>query len=337
MRAVRWHARDDVRLDEVLVPSAGPGQVLLRVEAAAICGTDVDEVRLGPVTVPVEVHPVSGRSAPITLGHEIVGTVIEAGPGAVLPVGTRVAPWPSRPCGRCRECTTGHANRCPNMASLGMSLDGGMADFVVVDEGRCVPLDPDVPTERAVLVEPAAVALHAVHHQVEVTGRRVAVIGIGSLGLLVLEAARCAGAAALVAIGRSEESRAVARAAGATEVVPPDAAGDVDAEIVLETAGATAAIAVATAAVRRGGRVVVLGGHVRPVPVDLLDLTVREIILEGSVSHCFDDFESAVAAITASELAATPRAVQLAPLEAGPALLRTDAGSTKRILVPSLA
>jgi (R,R)-butanediol dehydrogenase/meso-butanediol dehydrogenase/diacetyl reductase len=334
MRAVRWHGRGDVRLDDVPVPAPGAGQVLLRIEAAAICGTDVDEVRSGPVTVPVEPHPVSGRSAPVTLGHEIVGTVAEATPGARLPVGARVAPWPLRPCRQCRECRSGHANRCPNMASLGMSLDGGMAEFVVADEGGCVALQNDVPLERAVLVEPAAVVLHALH-RVAVQGRRVAVVGIGSLGLLTVEAARCAGAGTIVAVGRSERSRASAHTAGADVVIPPDDAAEVDAEVVLETAGAAPAIAVALAAARRGGRVVVLGGHVRPIPVDLLDVTVREVAIEGSVSHCFEDFEAAARAIEAGRLAATPREFHVAPLEDGPDLLRSDAAGVKRILVPS--
>ena len=81
VRAVRWHARGDVRLDEVPVPTPGDTEVLLRIEAAAICGTDVDEVRLGPITVPVRPHPVNGRTAPMTLGHEMVGVVVEAGRG----------------------------------------------------------------------------------------------------------------------------------------------------------------------------------------------------------------------------------------------------------------
>ena len=334
MRAVRWHGRGDVRLDEVPVPAAAADQVLLRVEAAAICGTDVDEVRSGPVTVPVEPHPVSGRSAPVTLGHEIVGTVAEAAPGSPLLVGARVAPWPSRPCRQCRECRSGHENRCPNMVSLGMSLDGGMAEFVVVDERGCVALEHDVPIERAVLVEPAAVVLHALH-RVAVQGRRIAVVGVGSLGLLMVEAARCAGAGTIVAVGRSEESRASSHAAGADAVVSPDDAADVDAELVFETAGAAPAIGVALAAVRRGGRVVVLGGHVRPIPVDLLDVTVREVAIEGSVSHCFEDFAAAARAIAAGQLAATPREIHVAPLEAGPDLLRSDAAGIKRILVPS--
>jgi 2-desacetyl-2-hydroxyethyl bacteriochlorophyllide A dehydrogenase len=219
------------------------------------------------------------------------------------------------------------------MVSLGMSVDGGMADFVAVDEAHCVTVDAGLPMERAVLVEPGAVVLHALH-RADVRGRRIAVVGIGSVGLLMIEAARRAGAATVVAVARSERSRAAARAAGADEVQRPDAAARVDAELVFETAGAAPAVAAALAATRRGGRVIVLGGHVRPLPLDLLDLTVREVALEGSVSHCFEDFVAAARAIAAGDLAATPREVELAPLEAGPDLLRAEASGVKRILVP---
>ena len=336
MRAVRWHARNDVRLDEVPVPVPGDTQVLVRVEAAAICGTDVDEVRQGPITVPVRPHPVNGRSAPMTLGHEIVGVVAEAGPASGVAVGARVAPWPSQPCGQCRDCVTGHANRCSLMVALGMSADGGMADYVLVEGSRCVPVGADVELERAVLVEPFAVALHGVH-QVDIAGRRVAVIGIGSLGLCVVEAAILAGAGEVIAVSRSEVAREAAREAGATATAPPEQAAEVDAEVVFETAGAAPAVAASFAAVRRGGRILVLGGHPQPTGIDLLDLVIREVALQGSVSHCFADFVTAAGAITAGDLARAHRQVEFAPLEAGPALLRAEAATTKRILVPSQA
>ena len=317
------------------MPTPNDTQVLLRVEAAAICGTDVDEVRLGPITVPVVPHPVNGRTAPMTLGHEMVGVVVEAGPAAGVAVGARVAPWPSQPCGHCRDCLGGHANRCALNVALGMSADGGMADFLVAEGSVCAPVGADVAPEQAVLVEPFAVALHAVH-QVDIAGRRVAVIGIGSLGLCLVEAAVLAGAAEVIAVSRSGVARAAALEGGASAAVPPDDAGDVDAEVVFETAGAAPAIAASFAAVRRGGRILVLGGHPRPTPIDLLDLTVREVALQGSVSHCFADFVAAANAITAGELARVRRQVEFAPLESGPALLREEAATTKRILVPGL-
>ena len=335
MRAVRWHARDDIRLDDVPVPVPSGTQVLLRVEGAAICGTDVDEARLGPITVPVEPHPVNGRRAPMTLGHEIVGVVADAGPAAALDVGRRVAPWPSQPCGACADCTSGHQNRCVRQVALGMAVDGGMADYVVVDGGVCDDVGADVALDRAVLVEPFAVALHAAH-QVDLRDRRVAVVGIGSLGICMIEVAVRAGAREVIAVSRHEASRWQARQAGATSEVDPDEVARLSADIAFETAGAAPAVTTALAAVRRGGRVVVLGGHPGTVGLDLLDLVVREITIQGSVSHCRADFAEAARAITAGELARTPRTVQLAPLEAGPALLRQDGGATKRILVPAL-
>ena len=158
------------------------------------------------------------------------------------------------------------------MVALGMSADGGMADFLVADGMVCVPVGADVDPERAVLVEPFAVALHALH-QVPVAGRRVAVVGIGSLGLCLVEAAVLEGAGEVVAISRSAPARGLASEGGAAATLPPDRAAEVDADVVFETAGAAPAIAASFAAVRRGGRVVVLGGHPRTsaqlLPVDV--------------------------------------------------------------------
>ena len=135
--------------------------------------------------------------------------------------------------------------------------------------------------------------------------------------------------------GRSGRAT-LAHEAGATATLPPDRAAEVDAEIVFETAGAAPAVAASFAAARRGGRVVVLGGHPRTTGLDLLDLTVREVALEGSVSHCFSDFRRAAEAITAGTLARARRPIALAPLADGPALLRDEDASVKRILVPGL-
>jgi (R,R)-butanediol dehydrogenase/meso-butanediol dehydrogenase/diacetyl reductase len=334
VKAVRWHGRDDVRLDEVPVPVPTDTEVLIRIEAVGICGTDVDEVRQGPIIVPLTPHPVSGRSAPMTLGHEMVGVVAEAGAGSGVSVGSRVAPWPSRPCGACAECGAGFTNRCPRTVALGMSADGGMADYLVVDGSRCVPLDGDVALERAVLVEPYAVALHGVDQVDLEGGARVAVVGTGSLGLCVIECLVLVGAAEIIAVSRSEAARTAALEAGATRALPPDEAAGIAADVVFETAGAAAAVETSIAAARRGGRLVVLGGHLRPIPIDLLDLVVREIAIQGSLSHTFADFEAAARAIERGDLARVRRTVEIAGLDAGPRLLRADASSAKRILVP---
>lgn len=334
MKAVRWHARGDVRLDDLDVPEPRLGEVLIRVEAAAICATDMEEVKRGPINVPVSPHPTSGRVAPITLGHEVFGVVEEAGPRSSVPVGSRVAPWPLDPCGRCRDCLSGHANRCPYLVALGMSADGGMADFMVVDADRCAPLPSDVELERAVLVEPFAVALHAMH-QVDVEGARVAVVGTGSLGLCLVEAATFAGAAETFAFDPSDVCRDLARAAGATEALPVERAGECDAEVVFEAAGTGSALGVSLAAVRRGGQVVVLGAHTDSSGLNLFDVATREVDVRGSVSHCFErDFVAAARLIGEGRLARVRRPITLLPLSEGPARLREPGDSRKTILIP---
>lgn len=337
MNAVRWHARGDVRFDQVPIPSPSEEQVLIRVEATGICGTDVDEVRMGPVTVPVEPHPVSGRFAPMTLGHEIVGFVADAGNRTELEVGARVAPWPLSTCGTCRECRTGHANRCLVMVALGMSADGGMAEFVVANGGQCVRVDEAVDVARAVLIEPFAVTLHGAH-QVDVRGARVAVVGIGSLGLCMVEVALEMGVGEVVGLSRSEQGREWAVAAGASDAVPLQAASGVDADIVFEAAGGKEAVLAATLAARRGGRIVILGAHTESTPMDLHDLVVRELVVQGSVSHCLErDFVAAARLIAEGRLARMARPVVLAPLRDGPALLREPSPRAKGILLPAMS
>jgi threonine dehydrogenase-like Zn-dependent dehydrogenase len=275
--------------------------------------------------------------APVTLGHEMVGIVVESGRSTGVPLGRRVAPWPLAPCGICDACRTGHANRCPHLVALGMSADGGMADFLVVEGRRCAVVGEAVSPERAVLVEPFAVALHAVH-QVPIEGARVAVIGAGSLGICVIEAALLQGAAEVVALSRSEASRELAGSAGAASAAPLGEAATTDADIVFETGGSPATIEASQLAVRAGGRIVVLGAHPGTTRIRLLDLTIREVIMSGSVSHCFErDFVLAAERITSGQLARASRRVEMAPLERGPDLLAGTGSTAKGILVPSLA
>jgi threonine dehydrogenase-like Zn-dependent dehydrogenase len=216
-----------------------------------------------------------------------------------------------------------------------MAVDGGMAEFVLVDGRACDAVGADVALDRAVLVEPFAVALHAAH-RVDLTDRRVVVVGIGSVGICMVEVALRNGAREVIAVSGHEASQRQASDAGATAVVDPGDAAGLGADLAFETAGAAPAVSTAIGAVRHGGRVVVLGGHPGTVGLDLLDLVVREVAVEGSVSHCRADFAAAARAINAGELARTARTVQLAGLDAGPALLLQDGGATKRILVPAL-
>lgn len=334
MRAVRWHGRGDVRLDDIPMPEPTAGEVLIRVEAAGICGTDVDEARHGPIVVPTTPHPVTGRTAPLTLGHEIVGTVVATKVPERLAVGARVAPWPIRPCGDCLDCRRGSENRCPRSGALGMSLDGGLADFVVAVADRCVQLGSAAGLERAVLVEPFAVALHGLH-QVDVRTRRLAVVGIGNLGLCLVEAAVRLEAQEVYAVSHGADQRALAAAMGAIGIDPPDAIG-LDVDVAFEAAGTSAAVQTSLETVRRGGEVVTMGGRGQAT-LPLHEFVSREIRLLGAVSHCFErDFVEAAAAIDTGELAGIARPAKLISMEGAQEALLEEA-RIKRIVLPGMA
>ena len=272
----------------------------------------------------------------MTLGHEIVGVVAEAGATSGQVVGARVAPWPSQPCGRCRDCTTGHANRCSLMVALGMSADGGMADYLVADGPSCVPVGAEVEPERAVLVEPFAVALHAVH-RVPVAGRRVAVVGIGSLGLCVVEAAVLEGAGEVVALSRSDRARELAREAGAAATLSPDRAADGrrGGRVRDRGRGAGGRRVARRGAPRRPGRRARRPPRRRPASTCSISPSARSRSRDRSATASAD-FRRAAEEITAGTLARARRPIEIAPLEDGPALLRAEDAAVKRVLVPGL-
>ncbi|KAB8164634.1 alcohol dehydrogenase catalytic domain-containing protein [Streptomyces sp. 3MP-14] len=324
MRAARWHARGDVRVDRIPVPEPGPGQVRVRVELCGICGSDVEEYRHGPVTVPVDrPNPLTGGGAPLTLGHEIVGVVESFGPGAGggrLRVGDRVVPDVVLGCGSCYWCDRHQEGLCPNGAVIGQHTDGGLAEYVVAAERTCVPVPAGVPAEVAALAEPAAVAVRAVRKLPEPAGSCVLVLGAGTVGTLILQAARAAGAARLIAVDPSAERRSVALAAGADLAVAPEEATEAaraatdgrGADAVLECAGVPGAPAAAARLARRGGTVVLVGFRAADEPIPLLDVVLGELRLLGSAAHLWDeDVAAAVAMLSAGVLdaEALPRTV----------------------------
>lgn len=334
MKAVRWHARGDVRVDDIPLPEPGPYEARLRVTAAGICGTDVDEVRRGPINVPIAVHPKSGRMAPLTLGHEIAGVVDAVGPGSELALGTLVAPWPLQPCRTCDSCAAGFMHRCEQMVSLGMSADGGIAEYVVVDGRNCVSISAALPPGLAAAVEPFAVALHGLH-QVDVTGRHVVVVGMGSVGRCVVEGAYLAGARAVTVATRADRDLVTRDFLGRVRVVSPADARALRSPIVIEASGLQGSLATALAASQRGGVIVVLGAHTT-IDIDFHDVVVRELVIRGSVSHCYErDFIVAARALSSGELGWSQREFRHLTLEEVPGALLRSGDRAKGIVLPN--
>ncbi len=255
MKVAVYHANDDVRIEERPVPAPGPGEILVRIVASGICGSDVMEWYRKP-------------RAPLVLGHELAGTVEKAGPGVErFRPGDRVVVTHHVPCFTCRACLTGHFSACDTLRST--KLDpGGFAEFARVpalqtDRGT-FPIPEGVSFEEASFAEPVACVLHGLSRAGLEAGDSLLVIGSGITGLLFLLLGRTLGAGRLLAVDIREERIRAARRFGADAAL--SAAEDVPARVREENGGRGAdVVALCTAdpgAVRQGLRSVGRGGTV---------------------------------------------------------------------------
>jgi (R,R)-butanediol dehydrogenase / meso-butanediol dehydrogenase / diacetyl reductase len=298
-----WYKARDIRIERRDRPALSAGQVRLRVSLCGICGSDMHEYLDGPHAIPVdEPHPISGITAPLVIGHEFVGTVIEAANGSDLKVGQRVAVEPEYRCGACSACHRGDYNLCEGMGFAGLMGHGGMAEEAVLPSYMLHPLPDAVSDRQAAVLEPAAVALHALRRAGLTAGQSVAVVGAGPIGLLLVQFAAVAGARRIVVSDVSASRLARARALGATETVDsstqslPETAAGVD--IAFEAVGRQAALDDAIGAVRKGGKVVLVGLFSKLAQFDAFDIVNREVEIIPSCGyrHVYPDLIGMVAA-----------------------------------------
>ncbi len=271
MRVARLHGRGDLRLADEPVPEPGPGELLVRVRAVGICGSDLhwyDESEIGGVPL----------HRPLVLGHEAAG-VIASGPRA----GTRVAIDPSLPCGTCDACERGLGHLCPRVRFLGHSdTDGALRELMTWPEDRLVPLPDAVDDVAGAVLEPLGVAIHALRLADLRPGGTIAITGAGPIGQLLIRLAFAAGATRVVATDILPHRVEAARASGAVaELVDGGTERErlleaLDGRLVdtaIEIAGVDDAIATAAVLVRPGGTVVVAGipaGNNSVVPASVL-------------------------------------------------------------------
>ncbi len=264
------HAIGDVRLEERAVPEPGPCEVLIRVAAVGVCGSDVHYDEHGRIADFVV-------ESPLVLGHEASGTVVAAGSQVTrVRPGDRVAMEPGVPCGHCRQCRAGRYNLCPDVRFFATPpIDGAFAEYVVLDEAFAHPVPDTLSDEAAALIEPLSVAVWANRKARVEPGMSVLVSGAGPIGLLCLQVARARGAARVVATDVSEHRLAVARRLGAETVnVREREASSVipDADVLLECSGSAEAIAGGVRCVAPAGTVVLvgMGEPTLPLPVDVI-------------------------------------------------------------------
>jgi (R,R)-butanediol dehydrogenase/meso-butanediol dehydrogenase/diacetyl reductase len=297
MKAAVWHGQRDVRVEEVPEPPAPPaGQVKVKVAWCGLCGTDLHEYLGGPLYIPANApHPLTGAQAPVILGHEMAGDVVEIGAGVTrVKVGDRVALCPIIGCRKCRWCTSGLMGLCSSIAFLGVSWhSGGFSEYVNVYDYMCYQLPAQVPYEVGAMVEPFAATYRAVRQASVQPGETVAIVGAGPIGLMALQSARIAGAGQVIAFEPAARRQELARQCGATAVIDPvrqdpvqgigQFTGGAGADVVVECSGIEATGTLAGRIARRKGRVVVMGVFERPAPLDYTDLVYGEKTVMGSM------------------------------------------------------
>ena len=292
-----YYGRGDVRVEEVEDPTPAVGEVVLRVHANGICGTDAAEYAAGPMLYPItERHAVTGHLGPMIPGHEIAGTVVAVGPGvAGFRDGELVVTGAGNSCGRCAWCRAGRTNLCATYSTVGLQRDGGLAQYCAVPAATCLSVDHlGLSGDIAAMAQPMSIAVHSLRQGRPQPGERVVVIGAGGIGAFLTYALITIGVEVVVA-DLSAERVATASSLGATAFQPASPATLLeelrewapDPAVVYEVTGNPAALEVALAAVARGGRVVAVGLQEHAVPIDARMLTLREVELIGTNAHAF--------------------------------------------------
>jgi threonine 3-dehydrogenase len=264
---------------EVPIPEPGPGELLVRVEAASVCGTDVHIERWDPWARENFGPP------PLIFGHEMAGTVVGHGPGTgrvrlgdSVAAETHIVDW------TCYQCRTGRAHVCQSLRILGVHAAGSFAQYALIPEANAWVYE-GLPAEIAALQEPLGNAVHAAFVE-EVAGQNVAVLGCGPIGLMALAVLRVAGARRIFATDVNPERLAMAQRMGADLAIDArdDVVGRLRAEtdgngvdVVLEMSGAEPALHQGLAALTNGGRISLLGTHTQPATLDLS----QELIFKG--------------------------------------------------------
>ncbi len=307
MNAAVWLGPEKMEFQRVDRPVAGPGQALLKVAYGGICGSDI-MIYLGK-------HP--RAKAPLIACHEFSGTIVESDGNAFAP-GTRVVVNPLLMCGHCYACKNGMPHVCATLGLLGIDADGGFGEYVAVPLDTVRPIPDSISLQEGALIEPLAVAVHAVRASRLKVGDVTAILGAGPVGMLVAQVARLAGARKVFVAEMSPKRLEIAEKLGFdvinvaeqdTAAVILDATDGAGVPVVFETAGVQATINNAAAVVSIGGQILQVGMPKTPPTINITDLLFREVQRQPiRVYRDKEDFQGAI------DIAATGRVDLITPV-----------------------
>ncbi|MBB4276740.1 L-idonate 5-dehydrogenase [Rhizobium mongolense] len=318
-RFARLYGARDLRVEAGSVREPGEGEVLLRMAAAGICGSDLHYYQdggFGPVRV----------REPIIPGHEASGFIETAGAGVALPEGTLVAVNPSQPCGSCEYCKRGQPIHCLDMRFMGSAMrlpheQGMFRQWLVVPAVQCVAVSGDVSAAEAACAEPLAVCLHAASRAGDIAGKKVLITGAGPIGCLAVAAARYHQAAEIVVTDLADAALKRASAMGADKTINAKDQGALAAyeagkgyfDLAFECSAAAPAIRFAIASVKPRGTIVQVG-VTGDIAIPLNALVGKELHIHGS-QRFHSEFKDAVALIASRQIDIRPIISHSFPLE----------------------
>lgn len=277
MKAVVLSAVDNLALVDVEKPKPGANECLVKVLACGICGTDRHIY-----------HGEYPSAKPVILGHEFGGVIEEVGPGSKFQVGQVVSVDPNIVCGKCLDCKEGRTAFCPDLTALGVNINGGLAEYVLTPDSQIYPVRNDLNPLHLAFIEPLACSIRGLDLANLKGGEKVAILGGGVIGLLVVQLAKLAGASEIVLVTRQKFRRDVALKIGATRVIDPlnenvDTA-ITNMDVTFECAGSVETFKQSQNITRRGGSVIVLGltASDATLEVNPFNIVVNELRIQGS-------------------------------------------------------
>ena len=298
MQAAVFHGPRDIRLQDIPEPQPKANEVLIKVQRAGICGSDVNRFVKGS-------YP---WQPGFIMGHEFCGEIADVGPGVSdWQVGQQVVIEPTLYCGSCFYCQQGYQNRCVDFMRRGITgsgTNGGFAEYVCVPAYQPHLRPSELPIDLAALVEPMAVSVHGWGLAGLEQPDSVVVVGIGNIGLLAILVARAQGAHQIIAIGKYAPRQELALGYGASVVLEPDdpqlqtqileRTDGLGAELVLEAAGSPSSLRTAVEVARKGGKIVVFGVFHEEVALDYRMILLTEKQIMGSLIYQRHDFADAI-------------------------------------------
>ncbi|SMQ48623.1 unnamed protein product [Zymoseptoria tritici ST99CH_1A5] len=316
MKAARYYGKEDIQIkDDIPIPECGDDQVLIQPAFVGVCGTDLHEYMGGPNFSPTSAHPVTKEKIPITIGHEFSGTIKSFGKNVTgLTVGQQVAIQPTIFCGQCGACGVNAENACPSGGFIGLSGGGGgMSEFVTVPHRAVFPLPASVPLDIGALVEPLAVAWHAVDASPIAeypTGAepKCMVLGGGPIGLAVVQVLLARGCSTVICVEVAKKRQQFAKDFGASHVLDPTkediatkaleiCGGKNGPDIIFDCAGVPQSLETACKSVRSRGTVVNVAIWEKEVPFNPNWLVFREASYKAVLGYQAKDFQGVVDAL----------------------------------------